>query len=56
MKTEESCLCCKNSVNYTVSAKRAMETATINKPNIGEISGSHGCDYEDGCLLGCCAM
>jgi hypothetical protein len=21
-----------------------------------EISGSHGGDYEDGCLLGCCAV
>jgi hypothetical protein len=23
---------------------------------IGEISGSHGDEYEDGCLLGCCAV
>jgi hypothetical protein len=23
---------------------------------LGEISGSHGGKYEDGCLLGCCAM
>jgi hypothetical protein len=22
----------------------------------GEISGSHGDEYEDGCLLGCCAV
>jgi hypothetical protein len=22
----------------------------------GEISGSHGSEYDDGCLLGCCAM
>jgi hypothetical protein len=21
---------------------------------VGEISGSHGNEYEDGCLLGCC--
>jgi hypothetical protein len=24
--------------------------------SVGEISGSHGNEYEDGCLLGCCAM
>jgi hypothetical protein len=22
----------------------------------GQISGSHGGEYEDGCLLGCCTM
>jgi hypothetical protein len=24
--------------------------------SVGEISGSHGGEYEDGCLLGCCAL
>jgi hypothetical protein len=28
----------------------------INYVLIGENSGSHGDEYEDGCLLGCCAM
>jgi hypothetical protein len=23
---------------------------------LGEISGFHGGEYEDGCLLGCCAV
>jgi hypothetical protein len=27
-----------------------------NKGKLGEISGSHGDEYEDGRLLGCCAM
>jgi hypothetical protein len=26
-----------------------------NHPFIGDISGSHGDEYEDDCLLGCCA-
>jgi hypothetical protein len=26
------------------------------KPFIGEISGPHGDEYEDDCLLGCCAV
>jgi hypothetical protein len=27
-----------------------------NQINRCEISGSHGGEYEDGCLVGCCAM
>jgi hypothetical protein len=26
------------------------------KADTGEISGSHGDEYEDGCLLECCAV
>jgi hypothetical protein len=28
----------------------------INGEMLSEIFGSHVCEYEDGCLLGCCAV
>jgi hypothetical protein len=28
----------------------------IKQDELGEISGSHGGEYEDDCLLGCCAV
>jgi hypothetical protein len=36
-----------------------METGTkieYKQPFPGRISGSHGGEHEDGCLLGCCAV
>jgi hypothetical protein len=30
-----------------------MKMCVSNEPLLGEISGSHGDEYEDGCLLGC---
>jgi hypothetical protein len=32
------------------------ERMYLNTTFIGEISGSHCDEYEDDCLLGCCAM
>jgi hypothetical protein len=29
---------------------------SLNSLNEGKISGFHGDEYEDGCLLGCCAV
>jgi hypothetical protein len=41
----------RESLNETVISK-----LTDMKSKTGKILGSHGGDYDDGCLLGCCAM
>jgi hypothetical protein len=40
--------------DYSPLNKDKMRTYKI--PFIVEISGSHGGEYEDDCLLGCCAV
>jgi hypothetical protein len=37
-------------------AKHTTELQTYKVTTWSEISGSHGSEYEDGCLLGCCAV
>jgi hypothetical protein len=34
----------------------AQRRAILNEVFAGEISGSHGDEKEDGCLLGCCVV
>jgi hypothetical protein len=41
---------------YERDSKRRMDKSCIIRIFIGEISGSRGGDYEDDCLLGCCAV
>jgi hypothetical protein len=36
--------------------KKQLEMYSQTHTVVGEISGSHGGEYEDGCLLGCCAV
>jgi hypothetical protein len=42
-------------VRHHITLQKAM-TELQNKSVESEISGSHGGEYEDGCLLGCCAV
>jgi hypothetical protein len=36
--------------------KRSALISTVDNKIVVEISGSHGGEYEDDCLLGCCAV
>jgi hypothetical protein len=49
-----------NRHNMTMSSFEGMSmmnfVITINLTSRSEISGSHGGEYEGGCLLGCCAV
>jgi hypothetical protein len=38
-------------IHLVPSELKKKETAFLS-----EISGFHGCEYEDDCLLGCCAV
>jgi hypothetical protein len=37
-------------------APHIWPTLIVSSVLLGEVSGPHGVEYEDGCLLGCCAV
>jgi hypothetical protein len=43
-------------VNHSLFCYHNSVMTTMWWKNICEISGSHSDEYEDGCLLGCCAV